>query len=58
MSNNLIVKHNEIIEGKYNLSLVEIKIIAKLTSSINKDDDEFEVYKFNAKQLLKDLKDR
>ena len=29
MSNDLIVKHNKIIEGKYNMTTTEIKIIAK-----------------------------
>ena len=56
MSKELIVKHNEIVEGRYNLTLTEAKIVAKLTSLIKKDDDDFQSYKFTAKELLKDLK--
>ncbi len=53
---DLIVKHNDFIEAKYNLTLTELKIIAKLSSLIQKDDDEFKVYKFTAIDLLEDLK--
>ena len=42
----LIVKHNDFIEAKYNLTLTELKIIAKLSSMIQKDDDDFKSYKF------------
>ena len=52
----LIVKHNNFIEAKYYLTLTEIKIIAKLASMIQKDDDDFKSYKFTAKELLDDLK--
>ena len=52
----LIVKHNDFIEAKYNLTLTELKIIAKLSSMIQKDDDDFKSYKFSAKELLDDLK--
>lgn len=52
----LIVKHNDFIEAKYNLTLTELKIIAKLSSMIQKDDDDFKSYKFTAKELLDDLK--
>lgn len=55
MSNDLIVKHNKIIEGKYNMTTTEIKIIAKLTSLINKDDDDFKEYVFISKNLLDEL---
>ena len=52
----LIVKHNDFIEAKYNLTLTEIKIIAKLSSMIQKGDDDFKNYKFTAKDLLAELK--
>jgi plasmid replication initiation protein len=56
MKKELIVKHNDFIEAKYNLTLTELKIIAKLSSMIQKDDDDFKSYKFTAKELLDDLK--
>ena len=56
MKKNLIVKHNDFIEAKYNLTLTELKIIAKLSSMIKKDDDDFKVYKFTANELMEDLK--
>ena len=56
MKKNLIVKHNDFIEAKYNLTLTELKIIAKLYSMIKKDDDDFKVYKFTANELMEDLK--
>ena len=55
MGNGLIVKHNEIIEGKYNMSITEVKIIAKLTSVIQKEDDDFKRYMFKASDILKEL---
>jgi plasmid replication initiation protein len=56
LSRKLVVKHNELIEGRYNLSLTEAKIVAKLTSVIKKDDDDFKSYNFKAKELLEELK--
>ena len=41
MKKEIKVKHNKIIEGKYNLDTWEVKIIAKLSSMIQKDDDDF-----------------
>ncbi|MBP7031057.1 MAG: replication initiation protein [Spirochaetes bacterium] len=55
MRKNLIVKHNDIIEGRYNLTLTEAKIIAKLTSMIKKDDEEFKEHIFKTKELLEEL---
>ena len=55
MSNDLIVKHNKIIESKYNMTTSEIKIIAKLTSMIKKDDEDFKEYVFVSKKLLDEL---
>ena len=55
MKNDLIVVHNKIIEGKYNMTTTEIKIIAKLTSLIKKDDDDFKEHTFVSKHLLNEL---
>jgi len=51
----LIVKHNDFIEAKYNLILTELKIIAKLSSMIQKDDDEITCYKFSLQSLIEEL---
>ena len=55
MKKELIVKHNSMIEGRYKMSVTEIKIIAYLTSLIKKEDEDFEVYRFHAKELLEKL---
>jgi len=55
MSKELIVKHNEIVEGRYNLTSIEAKIVAKLTSLIKKDDDNFKEHIFKTKDLLTEL---
>lgn len=55
MNKSLIVKHNKIIESKYNMTTTEIKIVAKLTSLIKKDDEDFKEYTFSSKNLLKEL---
>jgi len=52
---DLIVKHNDFIEAKYNLTLTELKIIAKLSSMIQKDDDDITCYKFSLQKLLEEL---
>ena len=53
---NLIVKHNDFIEGRFHLELNQAKIIAKLSSIIQKDDKDFKLYIFQAKNLLEELK--
>lgn len=55
MKKDLIVKHNKIIESKYNMSTTEIKIIAKLTSLITKDDKNFKEHIFKSDTLLREL---
>ena len=55
MKKELIVKHNKIIEGKYNLDTWEVKIIAKLSSMIQKDDDDFREFKFKTYDMLVEL---
>lgn len=55
MKKELIVKHNDFIEAKYNLTLTELKIIAKLSSMIQKDDNEITCYKFSLQSLIEEL---
>ena len=55
MANDLIVKHNKVIESKYNMTSTEAKIIAKLTSMIDKDDEDFKKHTFRSIDLLKEL---
>jgi plasmid replication initiation protein len=51
----LIVKNNNFIEANYSMNLTEIKIITKLSSMIQKDDDDLNCYKFSLQELLKEL---
>jgi len=53
--NSLIVKSNHLIESSYKLGLTEMKIISKLTSTIQKDDTDFKVYTFKVWELVNDL---
>ena len=55
MKKELIVKHNKLIEGKYNLDTWEIKIIAKVSSLIQKDDDDFKEFTFKSSDMLNEL---
>ena len=45
-SKELVVKHNQIIESAYTMTTTEAKIIAKLTSMIKKDDEDFKEHTF------------
>jgi hypothetical protein len=47
IQNDLIVKSNDLINSSYSLSLIEMKLVLKLSSVLTKDDDEFTKYKFN-----------
>ena len=55
IQNDLIVKSNDLINSSYSLSLIEMKLVLKLSSVLTKDDDEFTKYKFNVWDLLKDF---
>lgn len=48
---NLIVQHNKIIEAKYKLSIGEQRLIKVLVSMIEKDDEDFKIYKISIKHL-------
>lgn len=56
MSKDLVVKHNDFIEAGYNLNPIQVRILAKLASMIRIDDEDFKLYEFQAKDLLKELK--
>lgn len=49
--NDLVVKHNNLIEAKYKLSLQEQKLILILASKIKKDDENFKKQTFMVKEL-------
>ena len=55
MSKELVVKHNQIIESAYTMTTTEAKIIAKLTSMIKKEDEDFKEHIFKVSDLLKEL---
>jgi len=55
MGKEMIVKHNKIIESKYDMTVTEAKIIAKLTSMIEKDDEDFKEHVFKSRDLLEEL---
>lgn len=54
-SKELVVKHNQIIESAYTMTTTEAKIIAKLTSMIKKDDEDFKEHTFKVRDLLREL---
>lgn len=51
--NDLIVKSNKLVEASYKLTAGEQKIIYKLTSIINKNDDDFKEYSFKISEFIK-----
>lgn len=51
----IIYKSNYIVEASYKLTLGEQRIIHVLTSMINKDDEEFKVYKLTIKEFVEIL---
>lgn len=50
-SNKLIVKHNYLVQARYKLSLNEQKIILYALSKINKEEDKFNILKFEIKEF-------
>lgn len=51
----VIYKSNYIVEASYKLTLGEQRVIHVLTSMINKDDEEFKVYKLTIKEFVEIL---
>ncbi len=52
MANDLIVKKNNLITSKYNLTLVQVKFISYISSQIRKDDVDFLTYDFPLNETL------
>jgi plasmid replication initiation protein len=52
-ANNLVVQHNKIIEAKYKLSVGEQRLVKLLISMIEKDDEDFKVYRISVTDLSK-----
>ena len=55
MSKDLIVKGNKLIESSYRLSLTEMRIVLKMASVIQKEDREFQLYRFSVQSLLSEF---
>ncbi|CAN2042415.1 putative Initiator Rep protein domain protein [Candidatus Magnetomoraceae bacterium gMMP-15] len=47
----LVVKSNKILEARYELSVQEQRLISSMASMIKKDDEDFRIYRFEAKKL-------
>ena len=48
----LIIQHNDLVNAKYKLTLMEQKFILEIMSSVHRDDNDFETYRLSAKELL------
>ncbi len=53
MENELIVKHNDLVEARYNLNLTEQKIILYSVSKIDTNKDKFNLIKLEVKEITK-----
>lgn len=56
---NLVKKSNdwiERVEALYGLNKAQLKIIAKLSTMVNRNDEDFKEYRFNIRTLLKELR--
>lgn len=51
MRNNLVVKHNDLIEARYNLTLNEQRVILYSVSMINREKENFETVKVKINEL-------
>lgn len=51
-SKDLIVKSNTLVQASYRLTIGEQKVIYSLIRSINKDDEDFKVYKFKISEFI------
>ena len=50
----LVVRHNDLIEAKMDLSLVQMRIFLKTVSTIGRDDTDFKIYTLSISELLKE----
>lgn len=53
MKNNLIVKHNQLIEARYDLTLNEQKIILYSASQLDRKKERFNILSFNIREFFK-----
>ncbi len=53
--NDLVIKSNRLIEAQYKLNLTESRLILKLVSIIEKDDQDFKPYRFKVYRLLNEF---
>lgn len=51
MKNNLVVKHNDLIEARYNLTLNEQRVILYSVSLIDREEEDFETIKVKVSDL-------
>ena len=51
MKNNLVVKHNDLIEARYNLTLNEQRVILYSVSMLNREKEDFETVKIKINEL-------
>jgi len=56
MENNLVVKKNPLVESRYKMSPLELKIILSVIGLIDKNDSDFWTYQLRAKDLESDYK--
>ena len=52
-NNNLVSKHNNLIEAKYRLTLQEQRLMAIMVSDIKPSDKDFKSYKYKVKDFIK-----
>ncbi|MGC8790519.1 MAG: replication initiation protein, partial [Desulfurella sp.] len=50
--NALVVKHNNLVMSRYNLSLAEQRLILQVASMIEKDDEDFKTYTVYVSEYL------
>ena len=55
MDNKIIKKANNFVEGMYDVSLWEMRVILKMLSLIKKDDHDFQEYTIDLKEFKKDF---
>lgn len=52
MKNSLVVKHNDLIEARYSLTLNEQKIILYFVSKLDRDKDKFNILSLNIREFF------
>ena len=52
MEKNLVVKHNDLIEAKYDLNLNELKIILYAVSKLDREKEKFNLLTLNIREFF------